>query len=353
MKTIIIGGGLSGLALAATLDKAGADFTVFEARDRFGGRILTEHHGGAAFDLGPAWFWPGQPRIAALIDQLGLEKFDQYATGDLTFEDETGQIHRGQGFASMQGSWRLKNGFGALIDALVADISAESAHLNASVRSLENTPNGVRVTQVNGTSHLADRVVLALPPRLASTLTFTPALPDDVQQSMIDIPTWMAGQAKTVAIYATPFWRDTGLSGDAMSRRGPMIEVHDASPAVGGPYALFGFIGVPPQARIDDQALKKSALSQLIRLFGPAAAEPEAMFVTDWARAPRTSTPYDQAPLYAHPTYGLPPQMNGLWDGKLILSGTETAPQFGGYLEGALEAADITARSLLTPESGP
>ena len=51
----------------------------------------------------------------------------------------------------------------------------------------------------------------------------------------------------------------------------------------------------------------------------------------------------DLKPLYAHPTYRPLPQV---WDGKILFSGTEVAPQFGGYLEGTLELADNTAISL-------
>ncbi|SMX42311.1 hypothetical protein [Octadecabacter ascidiaceicola] len=64
---------------------------------------------------------------------------------------------------------------------------------------------------------------------------------------MQEIPTWMAGQAKAVAIYNAPFWREDALSGDAMSRHVPTVEIHDESPSKGEPYALFRFIGVPPQ----------------------------------------------------------------------------------------------------------
>ena len=62
--TLIVGGGLSGLALAAKLQKAGQSFLVVEAAERLGGRILTKDVGDAGFDYGPAWFWPGQPRLA-------------------------------------------------------------------------------------------------------------------------------------------------------------------------------------------------------------------------------------------------------------------------------------------------
>lgn len=340
MTTLIIGGGLSGLALADMLQTAGQDYILAEARNRFGGRIMTEHYGAGYFDLGPAWFWPGQPRIAALINRLGLEKFDQFADGILTYEDERGTVERGRGFASMQGSSRLKGGLAALTQTLADRLPDARKRLNAQVVALDKTASGLVATLTNGDTITADRVVLALPPRVAADIKYTPALPDQTISSMQSIATWMAGQAKAVAVYDSPFWRNDGLSGDAMSRTGPMVEVHDASPADGGPYALFGFIGVPPLGRADEQELRQHLLAQFGRLFGPQAAEPAKLYVKDWAFDPRTATAADQAPLYAHPTYGLSRAMVGLWDDTLHFGGTEVAPQFGGYIEGALEAAE-------------
>jgi monoamine oxidase len=51
--------------------------------------------------------------------------------------------------------------------------------------------------------------------------------------------------------------------------------------------------------------------------------------------------------LQTHPEYGLPDAMKGIWSGKLLFAGTEVAGQFGGYLEGALEAAEAVVRDLL------
>ncbi|WP_136440441.1 flavin monoamine oxidase family protein [Pacificoceanicola onchidii] len=340
MKTLIIGGGLSGLYLAERLEAQGRAYHVLEARDRFGGRIMTERAGQGVFDMGPAWFWPGQPRIAALINRLGLRKFDQYAAGDLSFEDENGRVQRGYGFASMEGSWRLVGGLTGLTEALATRVPEAKRSLNAPVVRLERSGGRCRATLQDGSVVEADRIVLAMPPRIAAGLAFAPALPAGATQAMANVPTWMAGQAKAVAVYDSPFWREAGLSGDAMSRRGPMVEIHDASPAEQGPYALFGFIGVPPAARADTDRLKQAVQHQLVRLFGEAAAEPRALFVKDWAADPFTATSADAAPQYSHPAYGLPKAMQDLWDGNLIFAGTEVGQDFGGYIEGALEAAE-------------
>ncbi len=350
---LIVGGGLSGLRLAALLAKQGRAFVLLEAAERFGGRIKTELTNTGYFDLGPTWFWPGQPRIDALIQELGLNRFDQHATGDLCFEDERGETQRGIGFSSMQGSFRLVGGMGALTQALADGLPNGMTHLSSRVASLAKTSLGVTATLADGSNVHAQHVVLATPPRLvAATLNFTPALPKAALQVMQDIPTWMAGQAKAVAIYDRPFWRDAGLSGDAMSRRGPMVEIHDASTDDGRAHALFGFIGVPPSGRGNLGLLRHEICAQLGRLFGPEAAEPKELHVKDWVTDPLVATDHDRQPLYAHPTYSLPTAISDLWDGRLIFAGTEVAPQFGGFLEGALEAAENAMAQLAVVNAG-
>ena len=102
-----------------------------------------------------------------------------------------------------------------------------------------------------------------------------------------------------------------------------MIEIHDASPADGGPYALFGFIGIPPAGREDVALLRQHLIAQLIRLFGPQAATPKQLKIQDWASAKYTATEADKEPMYAHPNYGLPPTLTKLWNNKLHFAGTE------------------------------
>lgn len=341
-ETLIVGGGLAGLGLAAALAEAGHEFQLIEARDRLGGRVLIETARGAAFDLGPAWFWPGQPRMATLARQAGLRVFEQYSEGALVYEDERGGVQRLPDMAPMRGSLRVDGGFAALIGALSHALPPDRIATSTRVTALAKTAWGVAVHTDRGAFE-ARRAALALPPRIAATLSFEPALPAGVLASLASIQTWMAGQAKAVALYAEPFWREAGLSGDAMSRRGPMAEIHDASPAGEGPGALFGFIGAPPEARRDGAALKAAVAAQFGRLFGPEAASPIDLLVKDWASDPLTATPLDEQPLRSHPHYG---PLADLWDGKVIISGSETGHTFRGFLEGALEAADATAERI-------
>lgn len=343
----IVGGGLAGLALADELQGAGIDWHLFEARERWGGRIRSLSVDGAAFDLGPSWFWSIQPRMRALAERLGCPVFEQYSDGDLLYEDDQAGVHRGRGFASMAGSLRVDGGMQSLIDALAAGLPAGRLHTATPVRGVDRARG---VLLADGDEWPAGHIVLAMPPRTAATLTFTPALTPEQARALTRVPTWMAGHAKFVAVYEAPFWRDDGLSGDAMSHAGPLVEIHDASPGAGHPGALFGFYGVPADRRRDNPGpLAEATMVQLERLFGPVARDPRHTRLQDWAFEPETATADDRTPPTAHPDYGPLPAFEPAWGGRLLLGGSETARTFGGYMEGALERSAELARHLRTP----
>ena len=75
-------------------------------------------------------------------------------------------------------------------------------------------------------------------------------------------------------------------------------------------------------------------------------AKPEAFFYQDWACERFTATQYDQPPMVEHPFYQPPAGKTSMWDGTIHFAGTETAEQHGGYLEGALTAAERAVASL-------
>src|SRR5215475_2846225 len=71
-RTIIIGGGISGLSTAYYLAKAGASSTIIEPRPRLGGVIQTEHVDGCTIEAGPDSFLSVKPAAMDLIRELGL-----------------------------------------------------------------------------------------------------------------------------------------------------------------------------------------------------------------------------------------------------------------------------------------
>jgi len=72
MRTIIVGGGLAGLWLAEQLAKRGDRVTLFE-KDRLGGRIITSAANG--YEIGAARIASTHRRVLALVRRFGLTTY--------------------------------------------------------------------------------------------------------------------------------------------------------------------------------------------------------------------------------------------------------------------------------------
>ena len=344
MNIAIIGAGVSGLYAASLLIEKGYDVTVFEARDRIGGRVLSRD----GFDLGPTWYWPEtETTITQLIERLSLPTFSQYTAGDLMLERQLGVIERhtlppGHIVPSM----RLVGGMASLTTALAATLPAGMIQLESTVTSIRQTDNEVVIELEAGQTTAFTHVILAIPPRLVSRISFQPELSETTKEKLENTPTWMAGQAKVLAVYDRPFWRDNGLSGQGMSWAGVLQEIHDASQP-DGLAALFGFFRLSAAERsvLDRDELNRRVIDQLVRLFGEEARQPREVIYVDWSSDRHTATVQDGEPLIDFPLYQ-PIALDPAWEGRLSLAGTETDSLFGGHIEGALRAAERVVEHL-------
>jgi monoamine oxidase len=83
---VVVGAGLAGLTAARRLVQAGRSVIVLEARDRPGGRVLTESLGGNDYaELGGTFQGPTQDRIKALATEVGIALYSTYNTGNNVF----------------------------------------------------------------------------------------------------------------------------------------------------------------------------------------------------------------------------------------------------------------------------
>tara|TARA_B110001452_G_scaffold60862_1_gene47525 strand:+ start:4807 stop:5961 length:1155 start_codon:yes stop_codon:yes gene_type:complete len=344
---VVVGAGLSGLTAAYRLKQLGYAVNVIEARDRVGGRILGVGNDAAhQFDLGPSWFWPSMnPQLTHLLDELGLAVFAQHSVGASLMEVSATQVRRHESnYAQMSASMRIVGGTSAITQRLAATLGTD-VMLDAQVEVIETRQQGLRLTvnRAGTLTHIAaSAVVLALPPRvLAQSVSWVPSLADSQIKQWYRSPTWMAAQAKVVAVYKHAFWREDGLSGDAGSHIGPMVQIHDASNESGSVAALFGFVGVPYAWRttVGEQQLKDDAQAQLVRLYGEKAAAPVALYIQDWAGDSLTAVDADRSARSQHPIplqFSLPSP----WSQQVFFAGSEFAQDVPGYLEGAVSAAN-------------
>lgn len=345
----IVGGGLTGLALANTLEQRDFDYSLFEARDRLGGRILSGHCPvpDISVDLGPSWFWPQtQPAMAELVSELGLTAVPQYDDGTVwVLTDPNEKPTKLENEMVHAGALRIAGGMGRLVEALASRLRPRRIALSSSLISLRDMDTHVEMlfaTRNGEIERTARCVVLAMPPRLIEEhIFFSPALPDKVQRALLARPTWMARNAKAVVVYGdTVAFRERVGSGNAFVHHEQAVlgEVFDAGSMGGDVAALGGFLALPPAERARfREGMEMLVTSQFGQLFGPGF-ESGILHYQDWANERYTCSTLDRREdsALANAYVRDPDLRTGLWDEKLWFAGTEFAARQAGYLEGAL-----------------
>jgi len=223
----------------------------------------------------------------------------------------------------------------------------ERVILNAPVESISQTSDGVIVKAASG-EYRAAHAILAIPPALAARLRYSPELPVLRDQLTQRFP--MGATIKAVATYDRPFWREDGLSGEAISTEGPVTATFDDTSHDGARPALLGFI-VGKEARTwgarPEAERRAAVIASFARFFGKAAESPTGYFDHDWSNETYTR---------GCPVGALPP---GAWTlfgaawrapvGRLHFAGTETASEWNGYMEGAVESGERAAAEIESP----
>lgn len=106
-EVIVVGAGVAGLIAARDLVRAGKTVTVLEARDRVGGRTLSEDLDGQRIDLGGQWIGAAHHRLTKLAAELGIRTFPQYARGKKVLERSDGKRKTFSGFMPKIGLFGL------------------------------------------------------------------------------------------------------------------------------------------------------------------------------------------------------------------------------------------------------
>jgi len=347
VDVLVIGAGVAGLSAARALLDAGQSVMVLEARNRTGGRL---HSTDSGLDLGASWCWAGEQRVARLVEEFTLPTHPQHLAGDAVYDDATNVVRLDGNPIDVPAS-RFSSGADTITQHLATAVDGHAGgviHLDTAVHEVVDVGDHV---VIRATTHdtacvwSARRVIVALPPALAvRAIDIEPPLPSDIAQLAASTPVWMGTITKVVAVFPSPFWRASGLSGSAVSHRGPMREIHDMSGPSGSPAALFGFA---PTSAATGPIARDDVIAQFVRLFGPDAADPIELHIEDWRTQAATSPP-DVEHLTDHATFGDPRFARPQLGGKLHWASTETGHVAPGHIEGALAAAERAVGNILT-----
>lgn len=346
-KTLIIGSGLSGLTTAYFLHKKGIDVTLLESRNRYGGRIHTvgsPHE--APIELGATWLGTKHQYLIKLLEELGIETFEQVIGDKAIFEPiSTSPPYLASLPPNPEPSLRIKGGTQKIIDTLVSAVGPQNILLNQRVTEVSDKENHIQITTENG-AWTAEKVIVTLPPYLMTELIdFSPALPTDLMSIAEETHTWMGDSIKVALRYEEPFWRREDLSGTLISNVGPIPEMYDHANVEDNAYALMGFLNGNYHNVTREERLQL-ILKQLRKYFGSLADEYTAYSEEVWRNALDTFRPYKQHVL-PHQNNGHSIYQKDYYSGKLILSGTETSQVYPGYMDGAVYSGISAANKII------
>lgn len=219
--------------------------------------------------------------------------------------------------------------------------------LNSPVRRISQSADGIHVSAGLG-DFKCQRVIVSVPTPLYKEITFDPPLP--AAKAELGRNNVLGYTLKVLVLYQEPWWRNKGLSGAIMSFVGPITTCRDSSNDAHGSYSLtcfsngdFGRKG----SLLTQQERFAGVLAHIKRLFGPYVEVPEPLGMTEhewskdqWAQGcpcpsspPGVMTKYDHALRTAH--------------GKVHFVGTETAYEWKGYMEGAVQSGERGAKEVV------
>jgi monoamine oxidase len=232
-----------------------------------------------------------------------------------------------------------------LISIKLAEQLGRSVVLESPVRLISQSRGGVTV-ETDRHSIRAKRVVVTIPPAMTNQIAYDPPLPPQRAQLIQRMP---AGTLiKAEAIYPTPFWRQSGLTGQAVSDTGPARTTFDNSPPDGRPGVLFGFIG-GEDARTwwqrPSEQRRAAVLDQFATYFGAQARSPidyveNNAASEEWIRG----CPTTHWPTGVLLNYG--PAIREPID-RIHWAGSETSTYWVGYMDGAVRSGERVAREVL------
>lgn len=235
-----------------------------------------------------------------------------------------------------------------LLSELMAEGLAGSVELSSPVSAIDQDGSAVAVHAGSGTVR-ARRVIVAMAPDLTARIDFLPRLSGRRDQLVARMTSGVI--TKCTSVYERPFWRDQGLTGEAISDVGPLVSTFDNTPHGSELGVIVGFVSGPAaieHALLPESERRRTVGECLTRLFGDGARHPLRYHEQDWAAerwsaggpvsspAPGTLTAYGDE--LRRPS------------GRVHWAGAETSAIWCGYMDGAVRSGERAASEALDAE---
>ncbi|XP_033099699.1 amine oxidase [flavin-containing] B-like [Anneissia japonica] len=221
--------------------------------------------------------------------------------------------------------------------------------LSSPVTQIQQTDEGVQVSTLDGKSYSGSAVILAMPPSMTQRITFSPPLPSLRNQLIARSP--MGSVIKCITYYEKDFWFDKGLSGNIWSfdSSSPVLwSIDDTKPDNTHP-ALMNFLE-GNKARSVCYDSKENRRDMICKFYAKAFQSQEALKPINYMEMDWMAEPYSGGCFTTVYSTGVLTKFGreiARPFGRVYFAGTETATQWSGYMDGAVEAGERAAREVL------
>ncbi|OCT91672.1 hypothetical protein XELAEV_180147301mg, partial [Xenopus laevis] len=235
------------------------------------------------------------------------------------------------------------------ISEKIADHLQGRVKLQRPVVRIDQTGDNVLVETLNHEKYEAKYVISAIPPALCLKIHFNPELPPLRNQLINRVP--MGSVIKCMVYYKEAFWRKKDYCGSMI------IEDEDAAIGLtlddtkpdGTVPGIMGFILARKSRRLVHLS-KEERMQKICELYAKVLGEEEALHPVHYEEKNWCEEQYSGGCYTAYFPPGILTQYGRVLRepvGQIFFAGTETATEWSGYLEGAIQAGERAAREIL------
>jgi monoamine oxidase len=243
---------------------------------------------------------------------------------------------------------RPVGGMGAIYRPIAAELG-DALHVSQPVRQIAQDADGVTITAADLTVR-AQRVIVAIPLAIATSIVYEPALPLDRAFLHQRMPS--GAVVKASVFYDEPFWRADGLSGQSSSPGSPATLTIDACTDTADP-GIMCIITEGPAARrltyLDEAERKAILIGELVARFGDKANAHREFHLQNWS-----VERYSGGGMISHAPPGVLTEFGYTLRqpcGRVHWAGTESSAVMCGWIDGAIRSGERAASEAVAAET--
>lgn len=225
--------------------------------------------------------------------------------------------------------------------ARLASELGDRVRLEEPVESISVDGSGATVRTAHG-EFVGKRVIVAIPPPMIERIAFDPALPRPAEA--LHSRMTMGSVIKVWVAFERPYWRDAGLNGVFLSDEAPFSPAFDVTPPDAEVGILSGFFDADSAVEWSQrtEAEREQCVMETITKFLGAPTCKQIGYVdNDWTQEAWSTGCYGAyAPPGTLTRFGTALRRP---IGPIHWAGTETATEWTGYIEGALQSGERAA----------